>query len=50
MTQDESRRTREAVLPDVDNSAVVHLHVECVTSARHMMYQASLVHRMLTAF
>jgi prophage tail gpP-like protein len=50
VTEHEARRVRDAVLPDVDNRAVVHLHVEGVTSARHMMYRRSFVHRvMLTA-
>jgi hypothetical protein len=50
MTEDESRRIRDAMLPDVDNRAVVHLHVECMTSARHMMYRRSFIHRVkLTA-
>src|ERR1700674_3433799 len=49
MTQNESRRARDAMLPDVDNRTVVHLHVEGVTSARHMMHRRSFVHLILTA-
>src|SRR5258705_9118890 len=50
MTEHESWRAREAVLADVDDRAVVHLHVECVTSARHMMYRRSFDHLILAAF
>src|SRR5713226_6805740 len=49
MTEHQPRRARETMLADVDNRAVVHLHVECVTSAGHMMYRRSFVHLVLTA-
>src|SRR5712692_901990 len=44
MTQDQARRADEAVLADVDDRAVVHLHVEYVASAGNMMYRDSFVH------
>src|ERR1700678_458435 len=39
MTEHEPRRAGDAVLANVNRRAVVHLHVEGMTRARHMFFQ-----------
>ena len=43
VTEHEPRRAGDAVLANVNRRAVVHLHVEGVTRARHMMNQVMFV-------
>ena len=43
VTQHEARRAGDAVLANVDGRAVVHLHVEGMTRARHMMRRGMFV-------